>query len=146
MIISNIAICEDMDTHAQALIGHVHRFFDENHALCKIIRFKDGKSLADNFKPDLYSIVFMDIFMDERNSDGMQSPYTSRSGVGNVANSALEEDALDLSPLQPTVSRTFVLANLAADHFFETTVLHLGSCFENNIYNLQTTHSLPTER
>jgi len=59
----NIAVCEDLKHEGDVLCIFIEKYFKERSCPIKITAFKSGDAFLGSFKPFVYEIVFLDIYM-----------------------------------------------------------------------------------
>ena len=69
----NIAICEDLSADANLLQRYIKQYFAQIHADCEIYKYNTGAGFLAEFSKGHFQIVFMDIYMDGQNADGMET-------------------------------------------------------------------------
>ena len=99
----NIAVVDDKRTDSEKLQRSIQRWFTENHnAPRRVSCFNDGLSLLKVFEPEKFSIVFMDIIMDELSGiDTAKKLRDSDSRLLLVFTTSSDEFAFETFPLHP---------------------------------------------
>ena len=99
----NIAVVDDKRTDSEKLQRSIQRWFTENHnAPRRVSCFNDGLSLLKVFEPEKFSIVFMDIIMDELSGiDTAKKLRDSDSRLLLVFTTYSDEFAFETFPLHP---------------------------------------------
>lgn len=69
----NIAICEDKAWDCEIVEDYVKEYCERLHLNGEIHRFETGATFLSAFAKGRFQIVFMDIFMDGVNADGMEA-------------------------------------------------------------------------
>lgn len=75
----NIAICEDLPADANLLQRYIKQYFAQIHADCDICTYTTGAGFFAEFLKGSFQIVFMDIYMDGQNADGMETARKIRN-------------------------------------------------------------------
>lgn len=60
----NIAIVDDLELDRAALFNILSRYATEKNEMFNISVFESGEALLEAYKPSLYHLIFLDIFMD----------------------------------------------------------------------------------
>lgn len=66
-----IAICEDLKTDSEHIYKLIEEYAKVNRLNVDIDVYFNGEDFLKNFKPNLYQIVFLDIYMDKSGITGM---------------------------------------------------------------------------
>ena len=59
-----IAICDDLQSARQELHATVREYLAQESMTAEILEFSSGEALLEVFSPDLFDLIFLDIYMD----------------------------------------------------------------------------------
>lgn len=80
-----IAICEDLKIDSEHIYKLIEEYAKVNRLNVDIDVYFNGEDFLKNFKPDLYQIVFLDIYMDKSGITGMDVAKKIRKTDADVA-------------------------------------------------------------
>lgn len=66
-----IAIVDDMHRDRICLASYIKKYFSTRNVPYEIVEFSSGEEFLDHFVKDAYDLVFMDIYMKQKN--GMEA-------------------------------------------------------------------------